>query len=126
MYPDCIRASERYDHICSQYITFKYVRKNGKFEKETEDYYEYYLYSDIRTKQEIVLHAEKDLNSMPFTIDKDQKVEVLGGDVSEWILIRDAKTGEEGWLYVKECKCMLPDGSMAYSDEVFDGLAWFG
>lgn len=126
VYPDYIEASERYDHICSQFIPFEYVLKNGRFERVIEDYYEYYQHTDIITMQDIVLHTEKDTNSTPITVKKGEKVEMLGGDVTEWILFRKVETGQEGWLYVKECRCMLPDGSMVYSGEVFDGLAWFG
>ena len=126
VYPDYIEASERYDHICSQYITFQYVLKNGKFERVIEDYYEYYQHTDIVMMQDIVLHTEKDVNSASIPVAEGEKVEMLGGDVTEWVLFRKVETGEEGWLYVKECKCMLPDGSMVYTGEVFDELAWFG
>lgn len=126
VYPDYIEASERYDHICSQFITFHYVIKNGRFERVIEDYYEYYQHADIVTMQDIVLHTEKDINSTPITVAEGEELEMLGGDVTEWVRFRKVATGQEGWLYVKECKCMLPDGSMVYTGEVFDELAWFG
>lgn len=126
VYPDYIEALERYDHICSQFITFKYVLKNGRFERVIEDYYEYYQHADIATMQEIVLYTEKDINSTPIAVATGEELEMLGGDVKEWVRFRKVTTGQEGWLYVKECKCMLPDGSMVYTGEVFDELAWFG
>ena len=126
VYPDYIEAYERYDHICSQYIDFTYVIKNEKFEKRIEDYYEYYPNADITALRDIVLYKEKDLNSEPITIKGGESVEMIGGDLVEWVLFKKVETGEEGWLYVKECKCMLPDGSMVYSDDVFEGLYYFG
>ena len=58
-------------------------------------------------------------------IQSGDSLEILGGDLEEWILFKKISTGEEGWLYVNSNQCMLPDGSMVYSEKVFEGLAFF-
>lgn len=126
IYPDKIEASERSDHIHSQFVTFTYVLQNGKFVKKQQEYYEYGQ-KVVTVKQECALYEEKDSNGTQIPLAVGDEIKILGGDQNEWVLFQKVSTGEEGWLYVeKPGKCRLLDGSMVWSEQVLEGLDFFG
>ena len=126
IYEDKIIVPEETEHFQCQPVRFTYVDQNGSFVKLEEDYYDY-RQNIVVAKQEVPLYAAKDSDEIGVTISEGEEVQVMGGDMKEWVLLKKIATGEEGWIRVEDLvMCQMPDGNVYYSDQLFEGLYFYG
>ena len=126
MYPDKVLSPEKCDYFQSQNVKFRYELSNGLFVKREDDYYDY-MQNIVTANQKISLYREKDSTEAFIVLHKGDEVQVMGGDMKNWVLLKKVSTGEEGWLQVDEhSRCILPDGTVVYSSDLFDGLIFYG
>ena len=126
IYPDRITAMEEISHFQCQPVMYEYRLKNGNFVKQHGDYYEY-RQNIVTALRDIPLYTAKDSGNIGIILVPGDKVQVMGGDAKEWVLLKEISTGEEGWLKVTDLTdCHFPDGSIDYSSNLFEGLTFYG
>lgn len=126
VYEDKIIAPEETQHFQCQPVKFRYELKNGSFEKQKDEYYDYRQNIAI-ANQDVSLYKSKEDKSVDVIIFAGEEVQVMGGDMENWVLLKKVSTGEEGWLEVKDYgTCVLPDGSEIYSGSLFEELYFYG
>ncbi len=126
VYADKIIAPEETQHFQCQPVKFRYELKNGSFEKQEDEYYDY-RQNIVIANQDISLYGSKEDKIIDVIIFAGEEVQVMGGDMKNWVLLRKVATGEEGWMEVKDIEtCILPDGSEFYSSQLFEGLYFYG
>ena len=107
-------------------MKFRYELSNGLFVKRKDDYYDY-MQNIVTANQKIPLYREKDSTETFIVLYKGDEVQVMGGDMKNWVLLKKVSTEEEGWLQVDEhSRCILPDDTVVSSSELFDGLIFYG
>lgn len=126
VYADKIIAPEETQHFQCQPVKFRYELKNGIFEKQKDEYYDY-RQNIVTVNQDISLYKTKEDKVIDVIIFAGEEVQVMGGDMENWVLLKKVETGEEGWMEVKDFgTCVLPDGSEIYSGSLFEGLYFYG
>lgn len=125
VYPDRLEAMEEIYHFQCQAVNFEYIYENGQFRRQQKDYYEYRMNTATALK-EISLYREKGGSDADLILSAGDEVQVMGGDLSEWVQLKKVSTGETGWLKVKGADCELSDGSSVYSENLFKGLTFYG
>ena len=123
--PENIVAPEETDHFQCQPVRYRYELRNGVFEKQEDDYYDY-RQNVIVANQDIFLYETKNVSTSSVTIAKGDEVQVMGGDMKSWVLLKKVSTGEEGWLKVEGMNCILSDGSEVSSYDLFEGIYMYG
>lgn len=116
-----IVAPEETDHFQCQPVRYRYELRNGVFEKQEDDYYDY-RQNVIVANQDILLYQAKKVSASGVTIAKGDEIQVMGGDMQSWVLLKKVSTGEEGWLKVEGMNCILSDGSEVSSYDLFEGI----
>lgn len=76
--------------------------------------------------QEIPLYSEKNGNEADIELLAGDAVQVIGGDLKEWVQLKKVSTGEMGWIKVNVTECRLPDGNCIDSRYLFEGLMFYG
>ena len=122
---ESIIASEETCHLQCQPVKFRYELVDGSFVKQEEEYYDY-RQNIITAKQEVALYTSKEEKQVHLIIQEGEEVQVMGGDMKNWVLLRKVSTKEEGWLRVEYANCILPDGSEIYSQDLFEDIYMYG
>ncbi len=126
VYPDKLAAFEETYHFQCQPVEFEFVFTDGKLVRQEKEYYEYGQ-NTVTALKEIELYSEKDSRDSVILLSPGDEVSVMGGDLSEWVQLKKASTGETGWLKVKDgTTCFLQDGSEWNSWDLFEGLWFYG
>lgn len=111
IYPDKIIGEEREQHFQTQEIEREFVFEDGALIRQEKDYYEY-MQNIVIAKEQIDLYSEKGGKDAAITLSEGDKVQVMGGDLEQWVQLKKVSTGEAGWLRTNEYNnCYLPDGS---------------
>ena len=111
-------------------VEFHYEYVDGEIKELPREFYEYMSTwveeEAVTVLQEFTLYADKK-GTLGVTLSVGSKVEIVGSDLKEWVLIRNVETGEEGWLQLNEMHdCILPDGRILEEMELFEGLIMYG
>lgn len=122
IYPDKIIGEEREQHFQTQEIEREFVFEDGVLIRQEKDYYEY-TQNIVTAKEQIDLYSEKDGKDAAITLSEGDKVQVMGGDLKQWVQLKKVSTGEVGWLRINEYdNCYLPDGSEISVWHLFDDI----
>lgn len=122
IYPDKIIGEEREQHFQTQEIEREFVFEDGVLIRQEKDYYEY-TQNIVTAKEQIDLYSEKDGKDAAITLSEGDKVQVMGGDLKQWVQLKKVSTGEAGWLRINEYdNCYLPDGSEISVWHLFDDI----
>lgn len=125
VYADRLEAYEETYHFQCQPVKFEYHLVNGKLEKQEKDFYDY-RGNTATVLQEIPLYSEKNGNEADIELLAGDAVQVIGGDLKEWVQLKKVSTGEMGWIKVNVTECQLPDGNCIDSRHLFEGLMFYG
>lgn len=126
VYEDKILAPEETYHFQCQPVKFRYELIDGMFVKQEDEYYEYR--GNIATaQQEVQLYSSKEGTEIGVTVAEGEDIQVMGGDMKEWVLLKKVSTGEEGWIRTEGFHdCILPNGETIYSGALFEELYFYG
>lgn len=126
IYEDKVIAPEETMHLQCQPVKFRYELIDGVFVKQKDDYYEY-RQNIVIAQQEIQLYSSTDAVETGITIGAGEEIQVMGGDMEKWVLLRKIPTGEKGWLRVEKMNdCILPDGEVVSAYDLFEELYIYG
>ena len=126
IYEDKVIAPEETMHLQCQPVKFRYELIDGVFVKQKDDYYEY-RQNIVIAQQEIQLYSSADVGEIGIMIEAGEEVQVMGGDMEKWVLLRKIATGEKGWLQVEKMNdCILPDGEVVSAYDLFEELYIYG
>lgn len=117
---DRIMGKEREYHFQTQEIEKEYAFESGKLVSQEKDYYEY-TKNIVTVDQKIALYTEKDESDATIMIFRGDEVQVMGGDLKQWVQLKKVSTGEVGWLKVNENDiCCLADGTEISAWDLFE------
>lgn len=125
VYPGRLLAKEETYHLQCQPVEFEFLWQDGMWVKQEKEYYEY-RQNVVTALQEFYLYEEKNSTDAAIVIPEGTGVQVMGGDLKEWVLLKNVDTGESGWLKVEGGECLLSDGSEIYSEKLLDGVTIYG
>ena len=125
VYPGRLLAREETYHLQCQPVEFEFLWQDGMWVKQTKEYYEY-RQNVVTSLQEFSLYEEKDSTDAVIVIPEGTGVQIMGGDLKEWVFLKNVETGESGWLKVEGGECLLSDGSEIYSEKLLDGVTIYG
>lgn len=123
--PDRMSAPVECTHFQCQPLVMEFVLEDGAVRQVKKEFYEY-RHTVATALAPIVLLAEKADDAAVINVEPGEQVRVIGGDLTDWVLLERVSTGEQGWLRVREQMCRLPDGTEGPSDLWFDGLPFYG
>lgn len=124
VFKDRIYATAQCDHLQTFQGTLQYEFKDGKVKEVDREFYE--QGGEAVALVSIPLLKEKN-GAAGITLKAGEKVVIVGGDNREWVLIQSRETGEKGWLRCeKPYRCILPNGTEYESNQLFDGLSFYG
>lgn len=127
-------------------VEVEYEFVQGYLQKTEKEYYKFletWGYENIPADRNILtvlkdfeLYTEKN-GKETFIVSEGSHVITLGGDLKDWILIKDQDTGKQGWLKVKwndyglfggywASVCILPDKTVVPCEDLFEGLLNYG
>lgn len=112
-------------HLQCEPIRLIYEMTGDQLKQREQEYYEY-RGNEVTALTELPLYAAMGDNTPLGELHRDEKVKILGGDLSEWVKIQKIADGAVCWIRVQEGQCELPDGSVLQSSLVFDGLTFYG
>lgn len=115
------------DHFQSFITTFAYVldQQENILKSVPEILYPYGNTAVV--KQDITLYADQTGSAAGVTLKTGDRVVIVGSDLQYWVKIEKEVTGESGWIRCDlPFTCIMPDGREMQSDDLFDGLPFFG
>lgn len=125
VYPGRLLAKEETFHLQCQPVEFEFLWQDGMWVEQEQECYDY-RQNVVTALQEFSLYEEKDSTDAAIAIPQGTSVQIMGGDLKEWVLLKNVDTGESGWLKVEGGECLLSDGSKIYSDKLLDGVTIYG
>ncbi len=115
---------ESYHLQCQPVIREFEIQDNRVIEIE-KDYYAY-RGNTATVLKALEIYTERGETQATDLLEVGESVIILGGDMKEWVQIERVSTGEKYWIKVEWHDCYLPDGTIDYSGNVFNGLTFYG
>ncbi len=131
-YPECAQITsgtisalvETY-HIQCEPIRFSYVIENKNIRWIEQDYYSY-RGNEVTALVELNLYENKGDTTHTSILNNGDRIIILGGNLRDWVQIKNGTTGVRYWIRVEAGKCVLSDGTKLENSQCFDGLTFYG
>lgn len=121
-YSDHIVAGFRGYHINTEEIRTDYVLgADGKFDIKDKSYYEY-RGNTMTASFDIKTFAAKGGSQAGIVISAGSEFCIVGGDLENWVKVKELKTGNEGWVMTKGESFVFPDGTSEKYMGALEGL----